>query len=604
MQPKRAPDSTRDEAAETPPVHGTIHGFFRLLRTYGPPHVHTLAAGGVCLWLTNWISVTIPIHIGKAVDGLRAGADVMGGVWLIMAMGAAVIGVRTLSRVWIFNPGRDMEADLRRDLFAKLMAQQPTFFAGISRGDVVSRAANDVSIVRGMLGYGLMQILNVSLAITLAGWKMLGISWKLTIFAVVPILFGLFFVHMAIKKVQRLYRQSQEQLAEISEHVLASMQGVATIQGFVAEEAFEARFAEKNRALFRTRMKVTVLGSTVFPALVLGAGLATFALIYVGVPLAIQGEMSVGDIAAFATLLGVLIPPMRSLGWMLGVFQRGLAALGRIHELLDVPVDRPDLPDPVRRSGGQGPAFRVRDLHFSYPDAPDNPVLRGIDLDIEAGSMVGIFGRTGSGKTTLVRLLTRLYNPPPGALSVIDGEDEADVRDISLGDWRARLGVAPQRPFLFSDSIRANVALAGEGGDVDRAVELAALGSDLKVLPHGLDTVVGERGIMLSGGQRQRVALARALYQPADVIVLDDVLSSVDHATERDLLDALEELRDREGAPTTFIVSHRLSALRRADRILVLDEGCLVDQGTHGELASRPGLYQDAWRIQGGDNGQ
>jgi ABC-type multidrug transport system fused ATPase/permease subunit len=332
----------------------------------------------------------------------------------------------------------------------------------------------------------------------------------------------------------------------------------------------------------------------------LGSGASVYVLITVGGKLVMAGLLSVGELAAFTALLGTMLPPLRSLGWMLSVWQRGHAGLARIFELIDAPIDRPEgrgapVPPPA-------PEIEFRALDFAYPDRPDERVLHGVTARIAPGTTVGIFGRTGSGKTTLLRALTRLYNPPAGSVRV--GGD--DLMGVDLDAWRARMAVVPQRPFLYSDTIRANVALDPQPDEVlvARAVKLAALEPDVAVLPDGLDTVVGERGIMLSGGQRQRVALARGLYRffrgGVDLVVLDDVLSSVDHATEAQLVETLDGLGRGGTPPTVVLVSHRLSALRHADNVLVLDGGRLIDQGRHDDLVARPGPYRDAWRVQTG----
>lgn len=568
----------------------------RLMSAYAWRHRLSYAAGAVFLAVTNYLTVSIPVEIGRAIDGLRAGNPIATIVLAIMAMGFGVILVRTLSRILIFNPGRHVEYHLRRDLFAKLLRLQPSFYATHQRGDIVSRAANDISWVRTLVGYGGLQVMNVTMAVVLAGWKMIGLSAWLTLLVAVPIVVGMVLVQHSIRRLFALSRQSQEQLGEISEHVLGSLQGLAAIQGFVAENAFIDRFEERNRRWLTTSMRIALIRAVALPLLVLAGGVAMFVLIRVGGGLVLSGAITVGDLVAFTALVTVLLPPLRSLGWMLSVIQRGRAALERIFELIDAPVDRPEGEAPRVPAAGAGPAFDLRGVSFAYPDDPERPVLADVTASIPAGTVVGLFGRTGSGKTTLIRLLTRQYNPPPGTLLV----DGVDVIELDLDRWRLRLGVVPQRPFLFSDTIAANIALdeVPEPQSVQRAVRLAALESDLEALPQGLDTVVGERGIMLSGGQRQRVALARGLFRGGDVLVLDDVLSAVDHETEALLVETLVGLSRREGSPTVFIASHRLSALRHADLILVLERGRLVDSGGHRELVSRPGIYRDTWLAQ------
>jgi len=572
------------------------HPLVRLVRDYAWRYRWSYLAGAAFLWITNYLSVSIPGEIGRAIDALRGELPVAPHVAAIAAMGIAVIGVRTMSRILIFNPGRHVEYNLRADLFTKLLRLQPEFYARHKRGDIVSRASNDISWVRTLVGYGGLQIVNVTIAVVLTGWKMLTLSPRLTLLALLPILVGMGLVQWSIRRLFYLSRRSQEQLGEISEHVLGSLQGIAAIQGFVAHESFIGRFEERNQDWLRTGMKLAVIRATALPLLVLTGGIAMFVLLAVGGGMVLAGGLTLGELAAFTALLTVLLPPLRSLGWMLSVIQRGRAALERIFELMDAPVERPEGSAGQIQTAGRGPAIELRDLSFAYPDDPDTPVLVNIDAEIQPGTVVGLFGRTGSGKSTLLRVLARLYNPPPKALFV----DGTDVATLDLTSWRRRLAMVPQRPFLFSDTIAANVALEVDPDPnlVQEAVRMAALEPDLAVLPEGLETVVGERGIMLSGGQRQRVALARGLYRGGDVLILDDVLSAVDHQTEAALVETVAGLARESSAPTIFIASHRLSALRHCDLTLVIDRGRLVDQGTHQELTSRPGPYRDAWMVQ------
>jgi ATP-binding cassette subfamily B protein len=568
----------------------------RLLRHYAWRYRWSYFAGGLFLVLTNWLTVSIPGQIGGAIDGLREGKPIETFVMVIAAMGLGIIIVRSLSRILIFNPGRDLEYELRKDLFKTLLRLQPSFYSSRKRGDIVSRAANDISWVRTLVGYGGLQIVNVTLAVVLTGWKMVALSPRLTVLVLLPVLAGMVVVQWAIHRLFALSRENQEQLGEISEHVLGSLQGMATIQGFVAERAFVERFEERNRRWLATGMKLAVIRAGALPLLVLAGGVAMVVLIAVGGPMVFAGTLTVGELAAFSALLTVFLPPLRSLGWMLSVIQRGRAALDRIFELLDAPIERPEGAEGRVLPGGHGPEIDIRSLDFAYPDEPDRPVLEDLNLTIPGGAVIGIFGRTGSGKSTLLRVLARLYNPPEGTVFV----DGVDLVSLDLDRWRERLAVAPQRPFLFSDSIAANIGLEAEadGERIDRTVDRAALDSDLEALPEGLDTVVGERGIMLSGGQRQRVALARALYRRGDVLILDDVLSAVDHATEARLVETVAALAHRPGSPTVIIASHRQSALRHCDAVLVLERGRLVDHGTHRELVTRPGPYRDTWLIQ------
>jgi ATP-binding cassette subfamily B protein len=568
----------------------------RLLRDYAWRFRWSYLAGAVFLWVTNYLAVSIPGQIGHAIDALRAEQPLGRYIAAIALMGVSVIVVRSLSRILIFNPGRHLEYHLRRDLFAHLLRLQPSFYATQKRGDIVSRAANDISWVRTLVGFGGLQVVNVTLAIALTGWKMLSLSPRLTLMVLLPIALGGGLVQWGVRRLFYLARRSQEQLGEISEHVLGSLQGMAAIQGFVAEGAFIGRFEKRNLSWLRTGMRLALIRSIALPLLVLSGGVAMFAIISVGGSMVLGGSLTVGELAAFTALLMVFMPPLRSMGWMMSVIQRGRAALERIFELMDAPIEMPEGEEGVVLEGGRGPMVELRDLHFAYPDEADREVLSGLTATIPAGGVVGLFGRTGSGKSTLLGLLARLYNPPPGSIFV----DGTDLVSFDLSSWRQRLAVVPQRPFLFSDAIAANVALEAEASEdeVRAAVEMAALGADLASLPDALETVVGERGIMLSGGQRQRVALARGLYRGGDLLILDDVLSAVDHHTEAQLVEAVAGLARRPEAPTVLISSHRLSALRHCDLVLVLDGGRLVDSGPHNELTERPGIYRDTWLVQ------
>jgi len=568
----------------------------RLLKDYAWRYRWSYLAGALFLWVTNYLAVSIPGQIGHAIDALRADQPLGRYVAAIAIMGVSVIVVRSLSRILIFNPGRHLEYQLRRDLFAHLLRLQPSFYVTRKRGDIVSRAANDITWVRTLVGFGGLQVVNVTLAVILTGWKMVSLSPRLTLMVLLPIMVGAGLVQFGIRRLFFLARRNQEQLGEISEHVLGSLQGMAAIQGFAAEDAFVERFEERNLDWLRIGMRLALIRSLALPLLVLSGGVAMFALIAVGGPMVLSRALTVGQLAAFTALLTVFLPPLRSMGWLMSVIQRGRAALERIFELIDAPIDRPEGATGKVLVAGHGPSIELHELSFAYPDEPDRKVLNGLTATISAGTVVGLFGRTGSGKSTLLRLLARLYNPPPASM-LVDGED---LTTIDLESWRQRLAVVPQRPFLFSDAIEANVALTADPQPerVREAVTMAALESDLEALPDGLQTVVGERGIMLSGGQRQRVALARGLFRSGDLLILDDVLSAVDHQTEAQLVETVAGLAARPEAPTVLIASHRLSALRHCDLVLVLDGGRLVDSGTHTDLVARPGLYRDTWMVQ------
>lgn len=567
---------------------------------YALPYWFWFVGGFICLFVTNWVAVQIPLQLAAAVDGLRqsqTGAVQKAAIWIAL-MGATVIFVRTLSRVLFFTPGRLVEFQMKNELFKKLLALQPAFYAKWRTGDIVSRASDDMSFVRVMVGFGLLQIFNTSTALIMTGAKMFSLSVKLTSLVLVPIILSMIVVNIGIGRFFALIKKSREQLSDLSDHILSSLRGVQTIQGFRAEGAFTDKFKERNQSFLETNLSIARIAAFLFPLLGLGGAVCIWALLSIGGPMTVRGELSVGQLVAFTSYIAYLLFPLRSLGWLMSVFQRGYTSLSRVVELLDAESERPEGKEPKTFESQEGIALEIQDLSFAYPDESEHPVLRDLSFSIPQGKTMGVFGRTGSGKTTLLRLLTRSYNPPEGTVFV----NGTDLTHIDLNEWRDQLAVVPQSPFLFSDTIESNISMGGHTKEeIKEAISRAAFDQDLSSLTDGLDTVVGERGIMLSGGQRQRITLARALAQQFNVLVLDDVLSAVDHNTERRLIatiDSLSDARTDGSSPTVLLVSHRLSALAHTESILVLEEGQLIDQGTHEELTQRPGPYRDAWLHQ------
>lgn len=559
--------------------------------------------GIICLTGTNWLAVQIPLQLAQAIDGLRANQsqEVMSAVWLIALMGVAVIVVRTLSRVLFFTPGRLIEYRIKNDLFAKLLALQPSFYAKWNTGDIISRTADDMTFVRVMVGFGILQIFNTSTALLLTGRQMFALSAKLTFLIFIPIIVSLVLVQFGIKRLFGLIKTSRQQLSALSDHILSSIHGVQTIQGFRAEDSFTDRFLERNTAFLETNLKLARIQAFLLPLLGLGGAACIWALIAVGGPMAIRGDLSVGQLVAFTTYITYLLIPLRSLGWMMSVFQRGQASLERVVEILDAEPERPEGDNPTPIEAKEGFHIECKSLNFTYPDEEEgHAALTDLSFSVPPGCRLGVFGRTGSGKTTLLRLLARIYNPPPGTIFL----NGVDITTVDLHDWRDHIAVVPQAPFLFSDTIEANIAVGSADKEIiDKAIDQAAFDNDLRSLPEKLQTIVGERGIMLSGGQRQRITLARALASSFDLLLLDDVLSAVDHNTERRLIQTIETIssqRDQEAGPpvSVILVSHRLSALATTNHILVLEEGKLVDQGSHEELIKRPGPYREAWLYQ------
>jgi len=562
--------------------------------------------GGVaCLVLTNWLAVRIPLELGRATDALESGDLPLAreAAAIIAAMGLAVILVRTLSRALIFTPGRNIENDLRNDIMAHVLRLRRDVISQHGAGDLVSRASNDISLVRALIGYGTLQVFNISSAMVLAGREMLELSPLLTGITLAPVALATLASSGAIRTIFPLTRAAQRQLASLSNYVLSSFQGIATVQAFAAEPAFQRRLDEHNRSYMQTILRVATLAAAVQPVLAGSAAVALYLLLVVGGKLTVQGSLSIGQLVALSAYLLYLLPHLRSLGWMVAIVQRGRASLERIFEVLDLPVTDAGATRsaPTLAPGPLG--FQLAGLTVPRPDQEEGSILDRVEARFEPGSMVGIFGRTGSGKTTLLEVLARLREVPRGQVVLLDAEGGAcPLSDYPLQRLRQRVSVVPQVPFLFTSTISRNISMDRQANTAraPAAATEAALSADLASLPEGLETVVGERGVTLSGGQRQRVALARGFCRDFDLLLLDDVLSAVDHATEQQLVTSIRQrAAGGNGArPTIIVVSHRLGVLAHADKILVLHEGALVDQGRHDELIARAGPYREAWLAQ------
>lgn len=572
------------------------------------------------LFATNWVVVRIPAIIGEALTILeRQGAQALAntrelGVEL-MVLGVVVIAVRSLSRILFFNPGRDVEYRVGVDVFGHLLSLQRPFYMRRKVGELVSISSNDTTSVRLLVGFAGLQVCNVAVAIPMHLYQMAVTDWQLTLWCLIPVMFGAIYMRFTVKRFFAMVRDGMQLLAGLSDRILEIYSGIGTVRSHAAEAAAFERFDASNREYLALQLRVAKIRAFSMPILGFSGLVGTGIVLWVGSTRVVEDGMPVGHLATFTALLMSLVGILTALAWVLAAVSRGVVSLGRIDDLLQTPPDLPDESSTLRLDAP--PRLELRDLEFTYPDG-DEPALQGIDLTVEAGQTLGIFGKTGSGKTTLVDVLTRVHTAPAGAV-LLDG---VDARDVPLADFRETMAVVPQAPFLFSTTLRENVRLEGANpyqaarnpprdgtsvGDdarLDEVLTAACLWDDVHQLPEGLDTVVGERGVMLSGGQRQRAALARALYRSRPLLLLDDVLSAVDQGTEARMVDAIRNLRGGVAgsmAPTTVIVSHRTSVLEHADEIVVLEAGRIVERGTHAELIAKGGEYAETHEHQGGE---
>jgi ATP-binding cassette subfamily B protein len=496
-------------------------------------------------------------------------------------------------RMTLISTSRRMEYELRNDVFGHITRLPASLYRNRKVGDLMSRATNDLDAVRDLLGPGIMYSTNTAFTFVLAVFLMCRIDVRLTLLALVPLpVLSLLMARMG-KRLFHHYEAIQASFAALTAKAQETLAGIRVVKAHVEEEgelqAFRAihdDYTEKNRGMIRVM-------SGMWPSLSLLGGIAAAIVLAVGGAAVVSGRITLGELVAFQIYLGMLIWPMVALGWVTNLFQRGAASMGRIRAVMELEAE-----NDVRRDGVRAPtadtAVELQGVGFRYPDS-DRFVLRGVDFAVRPGEAVAIVGRTGSGKTTLLQLIARLYEPTEGRL-LFGG---VPAEQWPRGALRRRLGIVPQETFLFSETIRANIAFGFEDGtsppDAEQVARRAGLGPDLEQFPQGLDTVLGERGITLSGGQKQRVALARALALERPVLLLDDAFASVDPATEDRILESLFTMEQR---PAILLATHRRSALLRVHRIIVLDEGRVVDSGSHEELITRGGLYAELYRRE------
>jgi len=563
-------------------------------------HKLRYAFGSLCLLATASLVMVIPGLTREAIDAIDPArpsetlANITHYGVLILVIAIVQMIVRTASRSLIFNTGRDIEYELRNDIFRHLESLPQSFYQKQRTGDLMSRLINDIGAVRLMLGPGILTFINTPLYVLYAFTLMVVMDWRLTVAALLPFPIMLWVVKHYSGVMMEATMRTQERLADLSAFVQETLSGIHVVKAYVREGAREREFADTNEDFKTQSMQVTRLRGRIFPFIRVVSSLGTLAVLYYGGRRVVEGHLSLGSLAAFIGYLHILAWPIMALGWMISIYQRGKAALVRLGEILDLV---PDIRSPAHPRRPAEPRGEIRFEGVSFRHAGEGnglPIVSDIDLTVRAGERLGVIGRTGSGKSTLAMLVPRLFDVTAGRV-VVDG---IDVREWDLQALRDQIGFVPQDPFLFSQSIGENIEFARDEvtrDEIARVIEMAGLDSDLNEFPHGIETQVGERGITLSGGQKQRLTLARAIAKEPAVIILDDSLSSVDAATERRILAQLESvLRGR----TSIVISHRVSSVRRADQIVVIDDGRIVERGTHDELVRNDGLYADLYRRQ------
>lgn len=568
----------------------------RKFARYFAPYKFALVTGISCILAYVICSLYIPLIVGQAVDANWT-TEV---TWSKLTIAAAkVIGTSIVGGVFLFlqrriliGMSRNIEFDLRRDFYAHLVDQPQSFFHEHRVGDLMARATNDLAAVRQLAGPMIMYTLQTVFVVVLVLPMMFIINWWLTtlLFLTMPLvsLTVKFFgqqVHVRFEKIQDFF-------AQITARAQENFTGVRVVRAYAQEDAEIAAFNELNRDYAEKNLSLVRIDAIMRPLMQFLIGIGFVLIIWAGAPLAVRGDISIGEFTVFNMYLTRLIWPLIALGYVVNLYQRGTASLKRLNAIWRIKPLITDMPDAVQRPPIKG-KIELRNLTLRYHEN-DEPVLRDINLTIPEGQTVAFVGRTGSGKSTLVNLIPRLIEAPRNTVFI----DDVPVSEYPLSQLRASIGYVPQETFLFSDSLKGNIAFGvdkSEPAEVEWAAEIAGLSEDVGGFPDHFDVLVGERGITLSGGQKQRTAIARAVLRQPKILVLDDALSSVDTYTEEKILGQLRGvMRDR----TSLIVSHRISTVRDADVICVLDEGQIIEQGTHDQLLALNGAYADLYERQ------
>lgn len=550
---------------------------------------HFYLLGIIAVVFVDVIQLKIPELTGIVTDGLEQGTLSFAGIvpymLKILIIGVGIILGRFTWRYFVFGTSRYVERDMRTLFFDKMLLLSQTFFNKNKTGDMMAHAINDLSAVRMMAGPGIILLIDMTLFTLLVLYKMgTYVDIRLTLVAIIPMPFiaiNSLFIGRAIRK---RYKEKQEVFSEMTEMVQENISGIRIIKAFVQESKELIAFNKTNEKNYHQNMRVVRLQALMQPFAALIVGLSVVLVLAYGGYLAMIGIITIGNLVAFVQYLFMLTWPMVALGMGINIMSQGMASLQRIEAVLAEKEDVYDeqCDDNIKQLDGD---IELRALDFSYNEGVE--VLSGLEGHIKKGQTIGIVGRTGSGKTTLISLLSRLYNPPKGMI-LIDGYE---LYEIPLKTLRRQVICVPQDNFLFSESIRDNIAFASMDAteaEVEVAAQAAVVHKDIISFPEGYDTVVGEKGVTLSGGQKQRVSIARALLLEAPILILDDAISAVDTSTEDQILRHLKEARKGK---TTLIIAHRISSISHADQIWVLDEGKIVERGTHDSLLALEGLY-------------
>jgi ATP-binding cassette subfamily B protein len=551
-----------------------------------------LALGGASLIMCDVLALAIPWILKTAIDALSRGitkAELLSyaGLMVVITAGAAVF--RFLMRRIMIGVSRRIEVDMRADFFAHLQSMSPAFYHRHRTGDLMALATNDLNAVRTLVGPAVMYSMNTVVIGTLAIALMSYLSWQLALAALAPMALLTVGVYHSIKVIHRLFETVQEKFSSINARAQENLSGIRVVKAYAREDYETREFGTASSDYVDANMKLFKVQALLHPLLATIAGLGVLSILYFGGRMVIDGEITLGTFVAFNGYLTMLVFPVIAAGWVMNMTEQGLASMQRINSVM---AEAPEITDARARPDAvpADASVQFENVSFRYARGGDRgDVVRNVTFEVRNGETIAIVGATGSGKTTLIALLMRLYDTTAGRV-VIGGHD---VREIPLQTLRGMIGLVPQDIFLFSESIRENIAF-GAADLTDPVLEAvsktAAVHEEIQAFPNQFNSMIGERGINLSGGQKQRVAIARALARQPRILVLDDALSSVDATTEENILRSLEgELESR----TAILISHRISTARQADRVIVLNDGEIAEQGTHEQLVALGGIYAE-----------
>ncbi|MEQ8819298.1 MAG: ABC transporter ATP-binding protein [Sumerlaeia bacterium] len=556
--------------------------------------------GIVFVFFANYFSAKVPVYAGKAINGITDRATLMqelrDAALLLVCIAGLGGAFRYLMRRVLIDTSRDIEFDFRNDIYKKLQSLDATFYDGNNTGDIMSRMTNDLDMIRMVLGPAIMYTANTIFVLPIVLIQMFRLNWQVTVAGLMPLVLLPALVKIFGARLHHGYRAQQDALGDLTTYTQESLAGIRVVKAYAQEQNQERKFDAENDHYIKVSLDLAKTLAYFRPAIQLIAGSGLAIILVVGARQIMAGSLDYGDLTALLLLFGMLVWPMIAAGWVINLYQRANSAMERIAGITEAKSMVGDSPTAVSAADLPGDLdVEFRDLTFAYPGAEEEPVLKNITLKIPSGTTLGIIGRVGAGKSTLVHLLLRLYPVERGQLFL----GGIDINDWPLAELRRRVAIVFQETFLFSDTLSENIRFGALSELTQEQIEDAArqanVHDDIAGFPKGYETMLGERGINLSGGQKQRTAIARALVRDSSLLILDDALSAVDTQTEEQILGHLETVMANR---SVFLISHRISTVSMADHIIVLEDGVITAQGRHESLLAQPGLYTELHRKQ------